>query len=208
MLLWLNGPFGGGKTHVAAEIRYRLPGTWVADPEAVGFGLHAMLPKGIRGDFQEMPTWRVGVIETLDFVLAKHDGLVIAPQTLVHPAYFEEILGSLRDRGHDVRHVTLMARPETVRQRLRDRGLGRVLGRLGVDTLARESFAVERLEPYLERLKEPQFAEHIWTDDARIGEVAEAVAATCGLTLEPIDEGAVRTAMRLAQTTVRHVRFI
>jgi hypothetical protein len=42
MLLWINGPFGGGKTHVAAELTHRLPGAWVADPELVGFGLHGM----------------------------------------------------------------------------------------------------------------------------------------------------------------------
>lgn len=207
MLLWINGPFGGGKSHVAAEISHRLPGTWIADPEAVGFGLHRMLPASARGDFQDMPSWRSGVIDALDTALRNHDGLVIAPQTLVNAEYFSEILGSLRGSGHDVRHVALMARSETVLQRLRDRTFGRVFNRLGVDTLARESFAVERVEPYLERLSAPEFAEHIWTDERSISEVADDVAASCGLTLAPSDEGSIRSRLRRARTTVRQIRL-
>lgn len=52
MLLWLNGPFGGGKTQTAHELRRRLPGSVVCDPEEVGFGLHRMTPRPLRGDFQ------------------------------------------------------------------------------------------------------------------------------------------------------------
>lgn len=206
MLLWINGPFGGGKTHVAAELTHRLPGAWVADPELVGFGLHRMLPPARRGDFQDMPSWRFGVIEALDTTLGGHDGLVIAPQTLVCAEYFQEILGTLRERGHEVRHVALLARPETVLQRLRDRGFGKYSSRLRVDTLARESFAVERVESYLERLQRPEFAEHVWTDSLTIPEVAEHVAAACDLRLLPRDPSHLRTALRRARTTIRHMR--
>jgi hypothetical protein len=33
MLLWINGPFGGGKTATAHELNRRLPGSAVCDPE-------------------------------------------------------------------------------------------------------------------------------------------------------------------------------
>jgi hypothetical protein len=206
MLLWINGPFGGGKTHVAAEIQHRHPHVWIADPELVGFGLHRMMPQSARQDFQDLASWRAGVVEALHTALTQHDGLVIAPQTLVNADYFDEILGSLRERGHDVRHVALMARPETVLQRLRDRGFGRAAAALGRDTLARESFAVERITPYLARLAEPRFAEHIWTDDLAIGQVAEAVAEIGGFRLTPAEGGPLRTALRRARTTIRHIR--
>jgi hypothetical protein len=42
MLLWINGPFGGGKTQTAHEIRRRLAGGIVCDPELLGLGLHRM----------------------------------------------------------------------------------------------------------------------------------------------------------------------
>ncbi len=165
-----------------------------------------MLPPELRGDFQDLPTWRSGVVEALETTLRGHEGLVIAPQTVVDKEYFREIVGSLRSRGHDVRHVTLMARPETVIQRLQDRGFGRLTARLGRDPLAREAFAVERVMPYLDRLQDPAFAEHVWTDDLTLAQVADRAAAACDVALRPADEGRVRTSLRRAATTVRHMR--
>src|SRR3954469_25185550 len=87
MLLWINGPFGGGKTQTAYEIQRRLPGSVICDPEHVGFGLHRMMPPPLRGDFQDLPAWRQGVYEVLDLTLTEHAGTVIAPMTVIEPAY-------------------------------------------------------------------------------------------------------------------------
>lgn len=38
-----------------------------------------MLPPGLRGDFQDLESWRRGVVEVLDLALTKQDGVVIAP---------------------------------------------------------------------------------------------------------------------------------
>jgi hypothetical protein len=61
MLLWINGPFGGGKTATAFELGRRLPGSVVCDPELVGFGMHRMLPRALRTDYQDLPPWRQSV---------------------------------------------------------------------------------------------------------------------------------------------------
>lgn len=55
MLLWINGPFGGGKTQTAHELARRLPGSVICDPERVGFGLHRMMPAGLRGTSRICP---------------------------------------------------------------------------------------------------------------------------------------------------------
>jgi hypothetical protein len=55
MLVWINGPFGGGKTATAYELSRRLPGSVVCDPEHVGFGMRRMLPAALRGNFQDLP---------------------------------------------------------------------------------------------------------------------------------------------------------
>ncbi|MFI2241847.1 AAA family ATPase [Streptomyces chrestomyceticus] len=209
MLLWINGPFGGGKTQTAHEIQRRLPGSVICDPEHVGFALHRMTPPALRGDFQDLPAWRQGVHEVLDLALTEHPGPVIAPMTLVETAYFDEIVGRLRDRGHDVRHFALLADRRTVLRRLRERGFGHFVGFVaGKDTpLRRESFAVRKLDHCLERLRGPEFGEHVWTDRLTVAQVADHIAASAGLELAPDTDSALRGRLRRTWTSVKHIRF-
>ncbi|WP_405600623.1 AAA family ATPase [Streptomyces sp. NBC_01410] len=199
MLLWINGPFGGGKTQTAYELKRRLPGSVVCDPEHVGFGLHRMAPPQLRGDFQDLAAWRQGVYEVLDLSLRSYEGVVIAPMTLIEPAYFEETVGRLREAGHEVHHFALLAERETVLRRLSERGLGR--------GLKRESFAVRRLDLCLERLRGPQFAEHVHTDRVSVPQVADRIAESAGLALEPNRDGALRHRLRRIRIGLRHIRF-
>ncbi|MFI5530943.1 AAA family ATPase [Kitasatospora sp. NPDC051853] len=209
MLLWINGPFGGGKTQTAYELRRRLAGSVVCDPEHVGFGLHRMTPPGLRGDFQDLPAWRQGVFEVLDRALGGHDGVVIVPMTVVEPGYFAETVGRLRERGHDVRHFALLAERETVLRRLRERGFGHAVRLVGGKDapLRRESFAVSKLDLCLERLGGEEFAEHLWTDRLTVPKVADRIAASAGLTLAPDTDGPLRGRLRRVWTGLRHVRF-
>lgn len=208
MLLWINGPFGGGKTQTAHEIRRRLPGSVVCDPEHPGFGLHRMLPPGLRGDFQDLESWRRGVVEVLDLALTKQDGVVIAPMTVTDSGHFAETVGRLRELGHDVRHFTLLAERATVLRRLRERGLGHLLGSvMGNAALRRESWAVRRLDHCLERLSEPEFAEHLWTDHTTVPKTADRIAVLAGLKLRPDHEGRLRTRLRQTGVSIRHIRF-
>jgi hypothetical protein len=199
MLLWINGPFGGGKTQTAYELHRRLPGSVVCDPEHVGFGLHRMTPRALRGDFQDLSAWRGGVREVLDLVLRKHEGPVIAPMTLVHPGYFDEVVGRLREDGHEVRHFALLAERSTVLGRLEERGWG-----FG---LKRESFAVAKLDECLDRLQAPEFAEHIRTDDLPVPDVATHIAGVAGLPIDPNLDGRLRRRVRRYAVSLRHVRF-
>ncbi|MFF3584238.1 AAA family ATPase [Streptomyces mirabilis] len=209
MLLWINGPFGGGKTQTAHEIQRRLPGSVVCDPEHAGFGLRRMLPPELRGDFQDLASWRQGVVEVLDLALGKHDGVVIAPMTVTNARYFEETVGRLAELGHDVRHFALLAERETVLKRLRERGFGHLLQYVaGKDApLRRESWAVRQLGDCLERLREPEFAEHLWTDHTTVAKTADRIAVLAGLTLTQNKDGAVRGRLRRAWTGAKHIRF-
>lgn len=211
MLLWINGPFGGGKTQTAFELHRRLPGSVVCDPEMVGYGLHRTMPPQLRFDFQDFPSWRQGVFEVLDHVLRGHEGVVIAPMTVADPRYFDETVGRLRGAGHDVRHFALLARRETVLDRLRDRGLGfapvlRAVGQ-GDLLLRAEQFAVDRLDFCLEQLRKPEFADHIWTDTTPVAAVADRIADTVGLTLTPDTDGRIRSRLRRMAVTVRSARL-
>lgn len=213
MLVWINGPFGGGKTQTAHELHRRLPGSVICDPEHVGFGLHRMMPRPLRGDFQDLPAWRQGVVEVLELVLAQHDGTVIAPMTLVEPAYFHDVVGRLREGGHAVCHVALLAERETVVRRLRERGPGHAVARVAGwgGGLRRESFALAKLDRCLEQLRREEFAEQLWTDRLSIPQVAEHIARSAGLSLTPDDDGTLRGRLhgrlRRAWVGARHVRL-
>ncbi|MGW4162766.1 AAA family ATPase [Streptomyces sp. NPDC004788] len=201
MLLWINGPFGGGKTQTAYELRRRLPGSVVCDPEHIGFGLHRTLPPALRGDFQDLAAWRQGVYEVLDLALRRHEGPVLVPMTLVEPAYFAEIVGRLRDAHGEarVRHFALLAERETVLRRLTERGLGR--------GLKRESFAVRKLDGCLAALAGEDFADHIRTDELTVPEVADRVAALAGLRIAPNTDGPLRHRLRRIRIGLSHIRF-
>lgn len=218
MLLWINGPFGGGKTQTAHEIQRRLPGSVICDPEHAGFGLRRMLPPELRGahgrtplidDFQDLASWRQGVVEVLDLTLSGHDGVVIVPMTVTDKEYFAETVGRLGELGHDVRHFALLAQRETVLERLRERGFGHLVRYVAGKNapLRRESWAVGQLDHCLERLREPEFAEHLWTDHSTVPKTADRIAVLAGLTLRPNSEGALRTRLRQAKVGFRHIRF-
>jgi hypothetical protein len=199
VLVWINGPFGGGKTATAFELQRRLPGSVVCDPEHLGFGLRRMLPPSLRTDFQTFPAWRSGVREVLDLVLRDYQGPVIVPMTLIDSRYFAEIIGRLRSDGHEVRHFALMAQRDTLLRRLSKRGFG-----FG---LKREHWAVARVDDCLARLREPEFAEHIHTDQLTVPQVADTVARLAVLPIRPDTEGPLRGSFRRYATTVRHIRL-
>ena len=197
MLIWLNGPFGGGKTQTAHELSRRLPTSVVCDPERAGFGLHRMLPRHLRTDFQQLKSWRDGVVEVLDLVLRKHNGPVIAPMTVIVPTYFEETVGRLRGMDHEVHHFSLLARRETVLKRLQGRGL----------PLGRDTWAESKVDECLSRLRAPEFARHVWTDDLTIPEVADHIANETGMTLTPNRDNRLQAYARRTWTTLKHLRF-
>jgi hypothetical protein len=117
VIVWVNGAFGVGKSHTAAELVRRVPGAVLSDPEPVGFSLHRMQPKPLRTDFQDIAGWRVAIREVIATIDA--DGrwpVVVVPMTIVDEAHFADTVGWLRDHGHDVRHVALVATADTIRR--------------------------------------------------------------------------------------------
>jgi len=198
VLVWVNGPFGVGKTATAHELVRRLDGAVLVDPELVGFGLQHAIPPGLRPDFQDLATWRAGVVEVLDHTLGRHPGPVVVPMTVVVPAYLDEVLGGLRARGHDVHHVSLLAEREVVERRLRGRGL--------LPGLVRERWALDQLDRCLDALAGERFATHLETTHRSIDEVVERVADLVGLTLAAGRDGELRGRLRRRALSLRHLR--
>lgn len=47
MIIWINGPFGAGKTTLAERLRDRRPKSLIFDPEEIGFVVKETVPFGI-----------------------------------------------------------------------------------------------------------------------------------------------------------------
>ncbi|MFH8366739.1 AAA family ATPase [Streptomyces sp. NPDC018031] len=199
MLIWLNGPFGVGKTQVAHELHRRLPGSFVCDPEHLGFGLHRMLPGRLRGDFQDLPLWRRGAFEMIDLVLREARGPVIVPMTVVDPVYHRETVGALREAGHPVHHFALLASRETVLRRLRGRVVPLLRGG--------DSWAVAQVDRCLEALRQPEFGVQVPTDGRTVPDIADDVARRAGLRPVPASDGRLTQFLRRQWVSVRHIRF-
>ncbi|MET0898592.1 MAG: AAA family ATPase [Mycobacterium sp.] len=202
MLIWINGAFGAGKTQTAHELQRRLPDARVADPELLGFAMHKMLPPSARGDFQDLPQWRTGVVATLRAACRAGTDPLIVPMTIVREDYFDEIIGTLR-ADVDVRHYSLIASPETLRRRLRSRLAymgGRLLGR-------DETWAIRQIDRCVAALGDPRFATQVPTDGRSLDEVVEAIAADAGLSLSRPRLSPVRHQVRRLAVAARHVRL-
>lgn len=203
MLIWINGAFGAGKTHTAHELKRRLPDAHVADPELLGFALHKMSPAGMRSDFQDLPQWRAGIVETLRQVERGHPGPVIVPMSIVRDDYFDEIVGGLRGHGVDVRHYALVASPATLEKRLRSR-LEYVRGRL---TGSDETWAMKQIDRCVAALAADRYAKHVATDEASVHDVVEAIAADAGLRLTAGRLHPARYQLRRLNVGLRHIRL-
>ncbi len=95
MLLWINGPFGGGdpsgncprtRSGTACPAASSATPSTPASACAVCSRPNCAEPAaGARGRrplidvFQELASWRRGVVEVLDLALTRHEGVVIAP---------------------------------------------------------------------------------------------------------------------------------
>lgn len=167
MIIWINGPFGVGKTQVARRIAGAGTGAFLFDPEQIGFLLRRLLPGPAPIDFQDLPLWRELTIRLLREAAATASGPVVVPMTLTDPRYFDEIAAGVRAAGLDLRHFTLLASADVVRQRLRRR----------LDWPASRRWALERVEPCLAALAAPMFQVHVHTERRAPADIAGEIMA-------------------------------
>jgi predicted kinase len=169
LIVWLNGNFGVGKTSTARELSALWPAAIVVDPEAIGVGLSAWTPSEAQvRDFQDIQLWRDLVVMTCAGMVAEWGRPLIVPMTVLRPAYFEDIVQTLRQNGADVHHFCLTAAPSVLRARAEERSrVERDGGEL--------SWIEERWALY--DAFDPLFAEHIDATTGSAAEVARMIAS-------------------------------
>ncbi|GGO01175.1 AAA family ATPase [Saccharibacillus kuerlensis] len=175
MIIWINGAFGSGKTTTAEKLHQRIPGSFFYDPEQAGYFIRDNIPASLhKSDFQDHALWRKINLSMLSTFAREYKGTIIVPMTLVSPQYFDELIGGLRAQGIEVRHFALLARKETLLQRL--------LGR-GEDP---DAWCIAQIDRCLSALSQEEFSIPIFTDELTPGEVANTIAAACGIELTEV----------------------
>jgi hypothetical protein len=146
VIVWINGPFGVGKSTVASLLAERWSHATVFDPEYLGFLLRTWQPAdAVVNDFQDLSVWRRLVVETASGLIRDFGRPLIVPMTLLNPSYFDEIVGTLDREGLAVKHFTLVAP--------RDEVLRRVAGRGDSGT-----WFPRKYDEYVPSLSDPRFA--------------------------------------------------
>jgi len=173
--VFVNGPFGVGKSSVVDLLSQRITNSIVIDPEKVGHMLWSQLPNSLHEDeFELEPLWPPMSRLLIDLARRTYDRTLLVPMTIARPEVFDLIVGGLRDNGHRVRNFTLLATPTTVRRRLKERmrDRGEQPDRWG--ELSWEGLQIKRC---LQSLRRPRFARHICTEDQSADEVAGLITA-------------------------------
>jgi hypothetical protein len=120
VILWVNGPFGGGKTTTVRALLDARPDLAVFDTEWIGSMLEAPLGrKRPVDDFQDWPSWRELVIAALLSIDKAIGGTIVVPQTVLVEQYWDEIVEGLARGELDVRAVTLFASRAELEERIR-----------------------------------------------------------------------------------------
>ncbi len=163
MIIWINGLFGAGKSTTARALTAKLGTAHLVDPEEIGFGLPSWHGNGGElDDIQHDSRWRSLTKEAV-IAVEQTFGAAVVAMTLFIPEYFEEIVGGLRDDGHDLRHFTLRVLPETALAR----GSGRPDGLV--------DWALPRNQAYSACLADQRFGTFIDSESLTIDEVVKQI---------------------------------
>lgn len=118
MIIWINGPFGAGKTTLAKNLRDRRHKSLIFDPEEIGFVVKATVPMPASGDYQDLPLWRGLTISALREIRRNYSQDVVIPMTLVQPEYLDEIFDAIRRLDEQFLHIFLTLNEGLLRHRI------------------------------------------------------------------------------------------
>jgi len=169
MVLWLNGPFGGGKTTTANRIVGR-SSLRLFDPEHVGYLLGGHFTDMEFDDFQDLAPWRSLVPKVMGDIQAFVDADLLAVQSVLVEQYWRELQSGFQTAGLDVVHVVLSCDEDVLEQRIVGDEVESAAKDWRLDHIATFNSALEWLEPAAELVIDTT---HLTPD-----EVASLVLAT------------------------------
>lgn len=166
MIVWLNGPFGVGKTAVAEALLDARTDWSLFDPEERGVELLRTAAQDVD-DFQDLPTWRTSFVTD---ALAK-DGSsdVVIPMTVRRLDYYREIVDGMKSVT-EVRPIRLTASDTTLRER--------IVGDQRQPTAV--AWRLKHLSACVDTFNDPVFGDHIGTDGRTPAKIAALILVMIG----------------------------
>lgn len=123
MIIWINGPYGVGKSTLAEALREKLPNSFIFDAELVGDAVRENMPKQFfKETYEEFSLWHEMCARLLAELDAVFDGCVFVPMTLKRQESYGAIIGGLREAGVQAVSIMLEADRDTVHDRILARG--------------------------------------------------------------------------------------
>ncbi|OIQ81706.1 tunicamycin resistance protein [mine drainage metagenome] len=147
MLIWLNGPFGVGKTSVARELVSRHSSLRLFDPESVGHMLRTNLPDGAAPDFQDLREWRTLVPRVASEVSNRTGHSLVAVQSVLIEEYWAELLAGLQRENLTPFTIVLDCHPDALRRRILDDEVERSAERWRLEHIDKYQLARDWLLP-------------------------------------------------------------
>ena len=164
MIIWLNGPFGVGKTTLANLLHQEIPNSILYDPELLGDFFQENLPKAVcPEDFQDYPIWRQTTVQIIRDLATKTGKVIIVPMTVFKKEYCQEIIEQGLIEDMCVQHYILVAEKETILDRLNKR------------TQENNNWALKHLDNCLQAFEDQIPGRKIDTDGLRPDEVAASI---------------------------------
>lgn len=124
MIIWINGPYGVGKSSLAEKLHECNQHSFIFDAEAVGNAVRDNLPKELFNGyiFEGYPLWLDVCAGLLVDIADRYDGDVYVPMTLVFADSFEKIMRPLKERDVCVKHILLESSSQIIHDRILNRG--------------------------------------------------------------------------------------
>ncbi len=171
MILFVNGPFGVGKTSVARALVEKTPNAMLYDPEVIGSVLRRVLgPVKKVDDFQDYALWRKLIVAVAPLLRTTSARTLVIPMTVWRRDYFDPIVAGLRRVDPDLACFRLTASESELVRRIssdpEDKGA--------------YGWRMSHAEVCLSASRDPAFGTEVPTDGLTPVEIADRILESVG----------------------------